>query len=193
MCDFSEKLVAWLDRELPETEAAEVQGHIHTCKECASQLRAYREINEAIEGYCDASMDSHTGRERILPGWAPALAAVAACVVLFLLYPHVRGERRVPAPAATASVATVRETPIAVPAAIDTNVHHRPAAKRHGVARPDTQGTPTATWMPAEPAIQIAIPAEAMFAPGAVPQGISFTAELTIAPDGSAEQLRLRP
>ena len=41
--------------------------------------------------------------------------------------------------------------------------------------------------------IQIAIPADEMFPPGAVPEGIHFVADLTIAPDGSAERLQLRP
>jgi hypothetical protein len=41
--------------------------------------------------------------------------------------------------------------------------------------------------------IQIAIPADEMFPPGAVPEGMHFVADLTIAADGSAERLRLRP
>jgi hypothetical protein len=44
-----------------------------------------------------------------------------------------------------------------------------------------------------QPAIEIAFPADEMFAPGAVPDGIQFVADVTIAPDGSAERLRLRP
>jgi hypothetical protein len=47
-------------------------------------------------------------------------------------------------------------------------------------------------WAP-EPAVQIGIPAEAMFAPGTVPQGVSFSAELRLAADGSAHELRLQP
>ena len=50
-----------------------------------------------------------------------------------------------------------------------------------------------ASWTPAEPAIQIAIPAAAMFPPGAVPDGLTFIADVTIAADGSAQRLRLRP
>jgi hypothetical protein len=51
----------------------------------------------------------------------------------------------------------------------------------------------SASWTPTEPAIQIIIPAEAMFPPGAVPEGINFIAELDIASDGSAQGLRLQP
>jgi hypothetical protein len=49
-----------------------------------------------------------------------------------------------------------------------------------------TQGQPMDT------AIQIAIPAEAMFPPGAMPAGVNFIADLRIAPDGSVQQVRLR-
>jgi hypothetical protein len=45
---------------------------------------------------------------------------------------------------------------------------------------------------PVDTAIEIAIPAEAMFPPGAMPNGINFIAELRIAPDGSVKQVRLR-
>jgi hypothetical protein len=41
-------------------------------------------------------------------------------------------------------------------------------------------------------AIEIAIPAEAMFPPGAMPNGINFIADVRIAPDGSVKQVRLR-
>ena len=51
----------------------------------------------------------------------------------------------------------------------------------------------TANWVPAEPAIPIAIPADSIFLPGSLPQGMNFTAELSLAEDGSARQLRLRP
>jgi hypothetical protein len=48
-------------------------------------------------------------------------------------------------------------------------------------------------FLPDEPVVQIAIPADEMFPPGAVPEGIHFAADLTIAADGSVERLRLRP
>jgi hypothetical protein len=40
-------------------------------------------------------------------------------------------------------------------------------------------------------AIQIAIPAEAIFPPGAVPEGVTYIASL--APDGSVQSIRLQP
>ena len=47
-------------------------------------------------------------------------------------------------------------------------------------------------WMAAGPAIQISIPGDAMFPPGAVPEGISFVAELSVAADGSPERIDLQ-
>jgi hypothetical protein len=47
--------------------------------------------------------------------------------------------------------------------------------------------------LPAEPAIEITIPSDAMFPPGAVPEGVSFVAEVILGADGSAERLRLQP
>jgi len=44
-----------------------------------------------------------------------------------------------------------------------------------------------------EPSVQIAIAAAAMFPPGAVPEGVSFVADLSIGADGSARQVRLQP
>jgi hypothetical protein len=44
-----------------------------------------------------------------------------------------------------------------------------------------------------EPALEIAIPADAILPPGAVPEGVSFDANVTIAPDGSAQQINLTP
>ena len=50
-----------------------------------------------------------------------------------------------------------------------------------------------AGWQSAEPAIQIAIPADAVLPPGAAPEGVSFVAEVSIAPDGSAHRIFLQP
>ena len=58
---------------------------------------------------------------------------------------------------------------------------------------PKPPQTPQLNWPLVEPAVQIAIPAEALFPLGAVPQGVDFVADLSIAPDGSAKRLRLEP
>ncbi len=195
MCEFSGKLLAWFDRELPAGEAADVERHVHVCSECRSQLATYERVSAAFEAYCDAAMSSKVRRRP--PRWVLAMSGAAAvAAALFLSWPHARLQPpRAPAPAAAASQLLVLETerPPAVPvksAVLSKEVHRRQlvsAAPRQDVMRQN------ATWLPAEPAIQIAIPAEAMFAPGAVPEGVSFAADLTIAADGSAQRLRLRP
>jgi hypothetical protein len=63
-------------------------------------------------------------------------------------------------------------------------------AQLKAIARGPVQ---SAELLPTEPAIEIAIPSDAMFPPGAVPEGVSFVADVTLGADGSAERLRLQP
>jgi anti-sigma factor RsiW len=182
MCDYQGKLIAWLDRELPEHEAADVERHAQGCRECRSQVAAYEHLSRAFDAYCDATVAGKTHR-RVVPRWVPALsAAVVALVVLFLAFPRAPVELpRAHAPIVAAVPVTVLEP---------TSALRKKTHRRRAVTMPHEQA---ANWLPAEPAVQIAIPAEAMFPPGAVPEGMKFIAELSIGPDGSVEQLRLRP
>ena len=193
MCEFSGRLIAWFDRELPAGEAADVERHVRVCSECRSQLGAYERVSAAFEAYFDAAMASKVRRRP--PRWVLAVSGAAAvAATLFLALPHARLQPP-HAPALTTSTRQLlvleTERPPAVPvkpAVLIKKVHPRQLvspALRRDVMRQDV------TWLPAEPAIQIAIPAEAMFPPGAVPEGVSFTADLTIAADGSAQRLRL--
>jgi hypothetical protein len=210
MCDRSDELIPWLDHELPQDEAASVQRHLQTCAECRRCLAAYQHVSDSIDAYCDAAIESPV--RQWLPSWTPVLAAAAA--MLFLVVAHGRiargpGERPLPSGSlmATSSPTLVHhsEGQPEVRAALDP-----PPAPAHRHSRTILGGSPVqgggsaqqtqslspvqnASWIPAQAAVEIAIPAEAMFAPGAVPQGVSFSAELVIAPDGSAQQLRLRP
>jgi hypothetical protein len=196
MCDFSVRLVPWLDRELAEPEAAGVELHLRTCSECRNSLAAYKELDQAILAYCNATVPAAVHRGFSM--WTPVLLAAAAAALL-LLFPHGHIDRDRPQLQAAASSPAVLEPAAqraphtSVIKSVTTGVR-RPVIKSvhlpQVVAPAKTQN---AEWIPAQPAIQIAIPAEAMFAPGAVPQGVSFTAELSIAADGSAQQLRLRP
>jgi len=65
-------------------------------------------------------------------------------------------------------------------------------AQNHGALSAPAKNQ-NAYLLPNEGTVQIAIPAEEMFPPGAFPDGMNFVADVTIAADGSAEQLRLRP
>jgi anti-sigma factor RsiW len=324
------KLMAWLDGELPDADAAAVERHVRECTECASRAEAYRQASMAFEAYCEvcceaalaaptlqvsapfahAAARAEDGRGELAEpaisrsvahgggagrgfprralGWAAAgaVAAVAAVAVLLLVaLPRPRrdavpGRARASAANAAGAAAPVdaaaetrarKNGPTAAVVAQGIDVHgmaapgtaapnvnapnfaapdfaaanldaanlattklngrglgtsslhahnvatHSATARRGrsdpallaagnthpaGVAGTQAAIAPApsarisanvASWTPAEPAIQIAIPAAAMFPPGAVPEGLTFIADVTIAADGSAQRLRLRP
>jgi anti-sigma factor RsiW len=186
MCNHSGKLMAWLDRELGSDEMVELERHIDACSECRSRLESYKQASATFDTYCDAVVSAKTHRRRV-PRWVPVLTttaavAIAATLVLVLL----RG--RVEPPTLPPAVRVQAPPPAAVvenvPATSKPVHRHRPAAPA---------AAQIANWQPTARAIQISIPAESMFPPGAIPQGVNFTADLSIAADGSAEQIRLRP
>jgi hypothetical protein len=160
--------------------------------------------------------ETHPPREMQQQRWVPILLGAAAAVIILLLaFPRARVEPPATPPQAAASVGsqsvfestppvpsqsrsaperaaansaakTVRKPHAAPPAQPPAQVPAHAPAPRPSQIR-------DAAWQPAEPAIEIAIPAEAMFPPGAVPEGFNFTADLSIAPDGSASRIRLQP
>jgi anti-sigma factor RsiW len=183
MCDVQAKLIAWLDRELPTNEFTEVERHIEGCKECRIRLAAYKQVSETFDVYCDAVVAAKTRRR--VPGWVPVLAsAVVAAVVMFLAFPQRRVE---PPPVLTPTVAAT-SVPVPAPQAAEP-APRKTIHRRHAVPLVQERAV---KWQPTETAVQIAIPAEAMFPPGAMPKGMNFIAELSIAPDGSVKQVRLR-
>jgi len=188
MCELFGKLMTWLDHELESDEMVGVERHIKECAECQREVAAYREASGALQSYCDAVMESKMRRPS--PQWVSVLSAagaVAFAVVALLVFQHRRVEPLVPAPvvktvpAAAAEEATVVET---------TSAASKSVPRRHAASQARRE---IVNWAPAEPAIEIAIPAESMFPPGAVPEGVTFTADLSIGADGSAQQMRLRP
>lgn len=179
MCDFSPRLVAWMDRELPDAEAADVERHVRDCSECRKNVDAYEQVSRAFVAYCDAAMGAKTRRRR--PHWVPVLSGVVAAAVLLLVF----------------QPASVKPTPVrprvaeASPAIL-LETAPRPVKKVHRQHVIAPMKTPNANWALTEPAIQIAIPVEAMFPPGAVPEGITFIADLSMAADGSVQGVRLQ-
>jgi hypothetical protein len=165
MCDYSTKLVAWLDRELGDDQMAELERHVENCGDCLGQLRQYERVSKSFNAYCEAVMLAkvqRAGLPRVLAFCGAAVATLAAGVVLLLL-PH-----RVELPVPPAPVVARRTSALeAVPAPRRSGVVHR----RHAVPRAQEQ---SADWPPAKPRIEIAIPAESMFPPGAVPEGVNF-------------------
>jgi hypothetical protein len=183
MCDYSTKLVALLDGELAGDEQANLQRHVQECMECRTRLGKYQEVSRTLDEYCLQLTDSKPrARESRLPVVfsIAAPAALAAILFVVLLGPHsdpaLTSSPRVEVPAAA----------VYEPSPAPLEVAHR----RHKPLRIPTQ---TVNALPPEPAIRIAIPAESMFPPGAIPEGVNFSADVSFGPDGWAQQVRLRP
>jgi anti-sigma factor RsiW len=199
MCDDSTKLIAWHDGELPDDQAAAIEQHVRACGECRGRLDAYEKVSAMLDAYCDAALASKTHRAA-LQRWAPVLSAAASVALLLLIFVHTRTARSVPASSA-ATMTADHPAAAPVPAAIRETLReplnkpvHNNVSKRFSAARaPKQQSQQDASWLPAEPAIQIAIPGEAIFPPGALPPGVDFLADVSIAADGSPQRLRLQP
>jgi anti-sigma factor RsiW len=185
MCDVQAKLIAWLDRELPTDEASAVERHVERCQDCRRWVARYGQVSETFDAYCDALMGAKAPRR--VPRWVPVLAgAVVAASVIFLAFPRTRVEPPlVDHPAITTASVPVPATPLEEP----TPRKKTTVRRRHTVPRVREYATKEP---PMDTAIEIAIPAEAMFPPGAMPNGINFIADVRIAPDGSVKQVRLR-
>jgi hypothetical protein len=129
------------------------------------------------------------------------VAAAAASLLLFA--PGARVQLlpvRLPAPVTASGIvsqpASRLQAPQVQPASAPIGAV--PQVQRRHETREIRQATPQprfeeSNWPPTSPAVEIAIPADAIFPPGAIPDGVGFTAEVAIAPDGSAQQIRLRP
>lgn len=205
MCDVSGKLVAWIDRELPAGEAAEMEKHLETCAGCRHEVDAYKRAGAEFDAYCDevVAVKAHPAAPRWVP--AASVAGVAAAIVaLFLLWPrpHVQPAMHATQPAVSAEAPALAESAPSE-AAVPVHKSHQISARSIASAAPRVEPAQAvqepmahrqaAYVFPSEPMIQIAIPASEMFPPGAVPEGVDFVADLSVAADGSAEGLRFRP
>lgn len=184
MCDVKTKLVAWLDRELTPDAASTVERHVAACHECRRSVATYEQVSQTFDAYCDAVMAAKAARR---PRWVPVLAGAliattAVCLAFF--------RTRVVPPAVIEQTMAIASPPVPGPPPVaEPSLHKSMIRRRH----PAPHFRELATQeQPMDAAIQIAIPAEEMFPPGAVPNGINFIAELRIAPDGSVKQVRLR-
>ena len=184
MCDVQAKLVAWLDRELTPDEAGAVQRHVEECKECRRRLATYERVSQTLDAYCDAVMSAKAPRRA---HWVPVLAgALIAATVVCLSFLRTR----VVAPAVIEPTAATASAPVSGPPPVAEPILHKSMIRRRNPALPIRE---LATQeQPMDAAIEIAIPAEAMFPPGAMPDGVNFIADLRIGPDGSVKQVRLR-
>ncbi len=188
MCDFSGKLIAWVDNELSENEATVIGRHVRGCAECRSRVESYEAAGDMFDAYCEAVMVTASKANHKRPRWIPVLAgaaATASIAVLLLFF--------LPAPVERLPLHRSAGTP---PPAIVAKAAPTPVKRlrRRGSSRAQISAqVQGASWPTGAPAIQISIPADEMFPPGAVPEGVNFVADLSVAVDGSAQQLHLRP
>jgi anti-sigma factor RsiW len=207
MCDFATKLTAWIDGQLASEDAADVQRHLGLCEECRARVEAYRHVSATFDAYCDvygeAVMASKAGLRRpIRTLTLSAVGAAVALAALILLASRARVQNLPAAPPVLVDRgAAVLPQPMPAAQTTQTAVaNSKPGPRlvraekaeraRHAVVQPRPQTA--STFLPG-PAVEIAIPGDAIFPPGALPEGVSFTADVTIAPDGSAQQMRVRP
>lgn len=218
MCDFSGKLIAWMDGELTASEGAAVQEHLESCAACQNSVASYRRASDSFAAYCEAATASVAeARTRLRArGWGWAAAAAAAVALLFFVPKHVTKSRApveknvaanqstpgslVPAlappalaPIAPASVGEVHSS--AAPAAErgPRNVAAYPhRANRERILTASVPVRSEASPATA-PAIEIAFSSDSIFPEGAMPAGVSYVAQVTLAADGTAEQIRLQP
>ena len=184
MCDVQAKLVAWLDRELTPDEAGAVQSHVEECHECRRWAATYERLSQTFDAYCDAVMAAKAPHQA---HWAPVLAgaliaATAVCLAFLWM--------RIVHPAVIESTAAIASTPVPGPPPLAEPILHKPMIRRRNPA-PHIREL-AMQEQPMDAAIEIAIPAEALFPPGAMPEGVNFIADLRIGPDGSVKQVRLR-
>jgi len=166
MCEYSGRLIAWLDQELQAEEAANVEWHLGQCAECRKAVSKYEEISGAFldcyQAVTAARPEPHSWR------WVAAFGglAAAATIVAIILFAQ--------PPAEKLSFHPLSPPPAPAPImAVHARVHARHRAAPSPIRR---------QWMAAEPMIEVALPADALFPPGAVPQGFSFIADVRTQP-----------
>lgn len=183
MCEFSTKIVAWLDQELPADEAVALEQHVAACSECRELTDRCQEASRAFALCVEGVPVLETGHARNRKVLLAASAVVAASVALFLIVP-----RHPVDPALRIQVSAPAAPAIVLPA--------RPSPSLAAVSKPRSvkrTAAPVQTWMPVEPTISIAIPSDALFPPGAVPEGFAFVGDLSLAADGTPALIAFRP
>ena len=183
MCEIERKLIAWMDGELAADEATAVEHHFDECERCRERLAKYKNASEMFASYCDGVFVTET--KRIVPIWVPVLASAAMLAgagMWFFMSAPSRIEPIAPTRVPVLGAATApQQSPAKEALQKRTQRQHRIAPMALKMA-PYQQGE----------RLEIAIPAEAIFAPGTVPEGMTVIAEMRIAPDGSVQDIRIR-
>src|SRR5579859_2695217 len=198
MCEYSRRLVAWIDGEDSGGEASEIALHLAECAECRTCAAELRTVSATFEEYCGAFLHASAPSEA---RWRkPALLAAAAAIVLVLVFTQWRRPVTLPMPAPSATASARTTSPPVQTSVASVSSHEKRDVPRHhrrsAPAAPTLQARArTPSWRSASDtsSLRIAIPADAIFAPGALPDGMIFVADLSIGADGRVEQLRLVP
>lgn len=196
MCEYSGKLVAWIDGEVSTGEASEIARHVTECAECRNCVAELRSASAKFEECCEAVLQASEQREGV---WRKrAVLAAAAAILLAFGVTHWRRPLAPPAqPPSEAASATTTAPAVQASVASESNHDKRNVKRHHHRSAPAALQAraqmPRERSASDEPALRIAIPAEAIFAPGALPDGMIFVADLSIGADGRVEQLRLVP
>ena len=159
MCEYSGRLIAWLDRELPEEEATNVGRHVGQCAECRKAVSEYEDVSRAFLACYEASGDVVEPNRKVLLWTLSGVAAAAAMVAVVLLaQPPVEKLSFHPPSPAPAPMMTVRAPAHVRHRTVAASVHRR--------------------WFADEPVVEVALPADALFPPGAVPPGFNYIADV---------------
>jgi hypothetical protein len=180
MCEFSSKLIPWLDQELPPAEAEALDLHLAECCACRDQADSFRNVSDAFALHIReaAALQARSNRRWFL---VPAAIAAGAVLAAFLLTPRQLPKVHPAIPQRAAQAPAIAQN-VAVTVAKAARQHvHRHIPK------------PAAPWIPAEPTIQVLIPADSLFPPGALPEGVGFVADFRLTSDGSPGGLISRP
>jgi hypothetical protein len=171
MCEYSGRLIAWLDRELPDEEATNVEWHVGRCAECRRAVSAYEEVGSAFLDCYEMAMVEPPKRNYWR--WAVAFGGVAAATLLLAALFSSRQAAQLPdysPPAVHAPSVAFQRTP-----AFEKAPARIMAVRARRAPDPEPIRTP---WVPFEPVVEVALPADALFPPGAVPEGFSFIADI---------------
>jgi anti-sigma factor RsiW len=167
MCEYSGRLVAWLDGELAEEEATNVEWHLGQCAECRVVVSAYEEVSGAFLSCYESTLACAPRRSLRWMGAIVAGAAAAAVILLAIVLWPQRAERLQLLPPLVAPAPAMAFVRPSVKVADVPVSHVRPARQ---------------VWISLEPTVEVALPADAFFPPGAVPEGFSFIADVRTEP-----------
>src|ERR1700678_2794532 len=112
MCEYSGRLIAWLDRELPDQEGIDVESHVGRCAECRKAVSAYEEVSSAFLTCYQAAMIARPRRNA--PWRASVGVAAAAALVAGILLVQPRLEKlpiRLPSPPHAPAMAFEKAAP----------------------------------------------------------------------------------